>query len=93
MKAEPLNKTLLVIDDDKTFCESVRLYFEEMGHTVLYAHSRDEGLKICSQIKVDTVLLDQKLPDAKGVDLCSPILSYYDQTKIILKMCIWLNLS
>ena len=83
MKAEPLNKTLLVIDDDKTFCESVRLYFEEMGHTVLYAHSRDEGLKICSQIKVDTVLLDQKLPDAKGVDLCSPILSYYDQTKII----------
>ncbi|MCP4720978.1 MAG: sigma-54-dependent Fis family transcriptional regulator, partial [Desulfobacteraceae bacterium] len=42
-----------------------------------------EGMNICSKRTVDVVLLDQKLPDGKGVDLCKTILEHNDQVKII----------
>ncbi len=76
-------KVLLVIDDDKIFCDAVRDYFSGKTVEVLLAHSGEEGLAICSQKRVDVLLLDQKLPDAEGYTLCPSILKRNDQTKII----------
>jgi DNA-binding NtrC family response regulator len=76
-------KTLLIIDDDRLFCDAVSEYFTGDKIGILTAHTGSEGLNICSQQKVDVVLLDQKLPDVKGVELCPSILSYNDQAKII----------
>lgn len=75
-------KTLLVIDDDPLFCDSIREHFRGTLE-VLIAQNGEEGIRICSNTKVDVVLLDQKLPDAEGHMLCSTILKYNDQTKII----------
>lgn len=76
-------KVLLVIDDDKIFCDAVKDYFSAKTVEVLLAHSGEEGLAICSQKRVDVLLLDQKLPDAEGYTLCPSILKRNDQTKII----------
>lgn len=80
--ANSTKKTLLIIDDDPLFCDSIKEYFRGFLD-VLIAHSGEEGIKTCSNYKVDVVLLDQKLPDAEGHSLCPSILKYNELTKII----------
>jgi len=76
-------RTLLVIDDEKPFCDAVRDYFEDDRIEVLTAQSGADGLKICGGRKVDVILLDQKLPDGEGHALAPRILAMNDQAKII----------
>ena len=75
--------TLLIIDDDRLFCDSVRAFFADSDMEVFSAHSIGEGRRLCAEKKVDVVLLDQKLPDGLGVELCTSILAANDQAKII----------
>ena len=76
-------RNILIIDDDKGLCDTLSDYFVGEKRNVFTAHTGGEGLSICSQKKVDVVLLDQKLPDVEGVSLCPTILQHHDQTKII----------
>jgi DNA-binding NtrC family response regulator len=76
-------KTLLVIDDEKIFCNTVREYLENDSLEVLAAHTAAEGMDICSSRKIDIVLLDQKLPDGEGHALAPAILERNEQAKII----------
>ncbi|MGE5172578.1 MAG: sigma-54-dependent transcriptional regulator [Betaproteobacteria bacterium] len=76
-------KTLLIIDDEKVFCNTVRDYLQSDGLEVLIAHTSAEGLAACSSKKIDIVLLDQKLPDGEGHALAPAILEKNEQTKII----------
>jgi DNA-binding NtrC family response regulator len=76
-------KTLLIIDDEKVFCDTVKDFLSSSTLEVLTAHTGAEGLRICLQRNVDVVLLDQKLPDGEGHDLAGPILERNEQTKII----------
>jgi DNA-binding NtrC family response regulator len=78
-----LPATLLVIDDDRLFCDAVRAFFAGNGMEIFCAHTMQEGKRFFVDKKMDVVLLDQKLPDGRGVDLCIPILAANDQTKII----------
>jgi DNA-binding NtrC family response regulator len=76
-------RNIAVIDDDPVFCGAVHDYLATETRNVLTAQNAVQGLKICTQHKVDVVLLDQKLPDGEGVSLCPSILEHNDQTKII----------
>ncbi|MGQ9778087.1 MAG: sigma-54-dependent transcriptional regulator [Thermodesulfobacteriota bacterium] len=83
MKIPPIARTLLVIDDDRILCDTLAGYLQGENLEVLSAHTGLEGLRIASQRKVDVILLDQKLPDGEGHLLCSSLLQYHEQTKII----------
>lgn len=76
-------RKILIIDDNDAFCESVRDLLSDNATDVLIANTGKDGLKICADIKIDVVILDQKLPDAEGVSLCPSILAHNEQTKII----------
>ena len=76
-------RTLLIIDDEKTFCSAVRDYLESDQLEVLSAHTSAEGAAVFSERKIDIVLLDQKLPDGEGHALARGILDKNEQTKII----------
>jgi DNA-binding NtrC family response regulator len=81
-----MNKTkrkILIIDDNDIFCESVRDILSDESTEVITANTGKNGLKICTETKIDVVILDQKLPDTEGVALCPSILQQNDQTKII----------
>lgn len=77
------SKRLLIIDDDRLFCDSAAAFLSGLPVDIFLANSGKEGLAICAENKIDIVLLDQKLPDAKGSDLYTSILSGNDQAKII----------
>jgi len=76
-------KALLVIDDDKLFCDTVSEYMKSGGLDVITANTGSDGVDVCARRKVDVVLLDQNLPDAAGHTLCPDILNYNEQAKII----------
>lgn len=77
------NRHLLLIDDDKYFCELVKEHLVIPNLKISSAHTRAEGLRICAGSEVDVVLLDQKLPDGEGREICPDILKHNDSTKII----------
>ncbi|MDP3480530.1 MAG: sigma-54 dependent transcriptional regulator [Desulfoprunum sp.] len=77
------SKTLLIVDDDRFFCDLVRAYFAGRDLRVLSAHTKEEGGRLARDERIDVVLLDQHLPDGDGVDLCLPLLAVNDHAKII----------
>ncbi|MFA5354617.1 MAG: sigma-54 dependent transcriptional regulator [Thermodesulfovibrionales bacterium] len=79
-----LNKkrTLLIIDDDTLFCDAMLEHFSPRMN-VFTAHTGKAGMQVCSEKRVDLVLLDQNLPDCEGYTLCPSILHYNEQTKIV----------
>ncbi len=64
---------ILVIDDDKSICESLSLYLTEEGYLVETASSGEEGLKKFQSQAWDIVILDIFLSDADGLDILSHI--------------------
>lgn len=82
MSSENAVRTILIIDDDKLFCDAVSDFLNDRMK-VLVANTGNEGLAVCAGTRVDLVLLDQNLPDVEGHTLCPAILNYNDQTKII----------
>ena len=78
-----VKRQILIIDDNDIFCDSVTDLLADDQTDVLTAHTGRDGLKICSERKIDVVILDQKLPDTQGVNLCPSILKHNEQTKII----------
>ncbi len=83
MNLQGSKKVILIIDDDALFCDATRDFLAREQAEVLAARTGAEGLMICSEHKVDVVLLDQNLPDSQGHELCSAILGFNEQTKII----------
>jgi DNA-binding NtrC family response regulator len=78
-----VRKVLLVVDDDRNFCLAIRDYLASSDLAVHVAHTGEDGLALCARNLVDVVLLDQKLPDAEGPDLCPAILERCAHAKII----------
>ena len=62
-------RKILVIDDDKSICESLRLYLAEEGYEVGTALSGEEGLKRAATGAWDVVILDIFLSDVDGLDI------------------------
>ncbi len=78
-----LAKKLLIIDDDRFFCKSLTNYLAVQDYEILSAHTLEDGENCFRKQKIDVILLDQKLPDGNGIDLCNAILRKSEQVKII----------
>lgn len=76
-------KKLLVVDDDALFRESIVEILSTQDYSIFEAADGKKGIQYCDKLNMDVVLLDYKLPDMKGIDLCEAILSRNEQTKII----------
>ncbi|TFG78948.1 MAG: sigma-54-dependent Fis family transcriptional regulator [Chrysiogenales bacterium] len=83
MNTETAKPTVLIIDDDRLLCEMASEFLSGAALKVLTAHTGREGLALCSQNHIDIVLLDQKLPDGEGYDLCPRIINFSENAKII----------
>ncbi len=61
---------VLVVDDDPSIVELVRLYLEREGYRVLVAYDGLEALELARQQQPDLVVLDLLLPEVDGLDVC-----------------------
>ena len=62
--------TLLFIEDDDGIRLALRLALEDEGYTVHEAANGTDGLNQFAAHEVDLVLLDLRLPDMSGFDVC-----------------------
>lgn len=62
--------TILVVDDEISIQELVKLYLEKEGFRVEPAGSGKEALQLLDAVKPSLVVLDIMLPDMSGFDVC-----------------------
>jgi DNA-binding response OmpR family regulator len=71
----PTVNTLLFIEDDDAIRLALRLALEDEGYTVVEAVNGAEGLAAFRANEIDLVLLDLRLPDLSGFDVCRALRS------------------
>ncbi len=74
---------LLIIDDDDFVSASLSDYLINKGFGVRTASNGKDGIMSFEREQPSLVLLDQKLPDMEGVDVCQKILAINPNAKII----------
>ncbi len=65
-----MNRTILVVDDDRKIVDLVALYLKRDGYTVLIASDGYEALEIARRKLPDLIVLDLLLPELGGTDVC-----------------------
>ena len=60
--------SVLVVDDDEDFAESLALVIEDEGHTVTVANTLSECVATYGRRRFDLVMLDVRLRGESGVD-------------------------
>jgi DNA-binding response OmpR family regulator len=65
--------TLLFIEDDEAIRTALRLVLEDEGYEVAEAGDGETGIKMFGQLNPDLVLLDLRLPDISGFEVCRAI--------------------
>jgi len=75
---------VLIIDDDELFVASLSDFLYAKSFKVSSAKTGKEGLSAFEREQPALVLLDQKLPDMEGIEVCRKILEMDPRTKVIL---------
>ncbi|HCO12225.1 MAG TPA: response regulator [Desulfonauticus sp.] len=78
------NTKVLIVDDEKEFCETLAERMKARGLEVLTATSGDEALKKLQEKNVDTIILDLVMPGMDGLETLQKIKSTMPELQIIL---------
>lgn len=65
-----MNRTILVVDDDKKTVDLIKLYLLKDRYQVLEAYDGQEALHLARQKKPHLIILDWMLPIIDGLDVC-----------------------
>ncbi len=79
-----MEKTVLVVDDEKLLRWSIRQKLEAGGYTVLEAENGEQALQLFDKHLPDLVTLDIRLPDTNGLKLLLSIKKVSPETPIIM---------
>lgn len=66
-------KRVLVVDDDEAQVMALRYRLEQLGYEVASALSGKRALAVAAERRPDLVLLDLRLPDTTGFDVCEEL--------------------
>lgn len=64
---------ILIIDDDKKFCELISDYLDPFGYSVDMANNGQLGLEMAFKTQYDAILLDVMMPTIDGFDVLKAI--------------------
>ena len=76
--------SVLIIDDDVTFCLMLKTLLEKNNYLVSSVFSPIEAQKKIKEKFFDVVLTDMRMPDMNGLELISLIREQSPQTQIIM---------
>lgn len=65
-----MSHLILIVEDDTTIANWLRVFLEEEGFTVEVAHDGRTGLNLARSLAPDLIVLDLMLPLLDGMELC-----------------------
>ena len=65
--------TILIIDDEKEICESIKMILEYEGYNVEYSTSALKGLNIIAEKQIACLLLDIQMPEMNGFEVLKKV--------------------
>ena len=69
MAPDGRRRSVLVVDDDASYCEALASGLSGEGYTVYLAPDGRSALRLCATRTPDVVLLDLRLPDLSGTEV------------------------
>ncbi|MFH1416453.1 MAG: response regulator [Elusimicrobiota bacterium] len=66
-------ETVLIVDDEMEFLKMIATVLEKEGYEIKTATSGMEALQVLTMEKIDLIVLDVKMPDMDGYEVCRRI--------------------
>jgi DNA-binding NtrC family response regulator len=76
-------KVILIVEDDPTVGESLRLLLKKKGHDILLASNGKEALQLFRHKVVDLVVTDVVMPKMDGIELLEAVKGLRPATEVI----------
>ena len=74
---------ILIVDDDKTFCNVLKESLENRNHNVKIAHNIKDALYVTEKFNPQWILLDLKMAEGSGLELIPKLLAINIKIKIV----------
>jgi len=75
---------ILVVDDDKNLCCTIKRGLEENAFAVDCVHNGDDGLYYASSTPYDLIILDVMMPLKSGFEVCRELRLKKDDTPVLM---------
>jgi len=75
---------LLLVEDERDVASFIRQGLEEEGYQVTWAKNGRRGLESVRQGRIDLVLLDIRLPDIDGLEVCERMRLHYPDLPVMM---------
>lgn len=79
-----MNTNILVVDDDKSIRNLIKVYLENEGYNIMEASNGAEALVMINENNFDLVILDIMMPILDGISACIKIRESYTMPIIFL---------
>lgn len=76
--------TILIIDDDPTFCLMLKSFLSKKGMSVTTSFSGEDALSNIANHRYDIILSDYRLPDTDGMEILQRIRKQYSHLPVII---------
>jgi DNA-binding response OmpR family regulator len=76
-------QTILVIDDDESLQDTIAVMLEQEGYRTSSALNGRDGYEKALSLKPDLLIVDLRLPEMSGMEICKHLRSAQIQTPII----------
>ncbi len=77
-------KTILIVDDEPTVANTVKMILESAGYQTMVAHDGQEAARLIREAGPDAVLLDVILPRMDGVEVAIQACRTAPNCKVVL---------
>ncbi len=75
---------ILIVDDNKELCDSLKDFFEDYEFTVETVNNGKDAIDLLQNNRYDIALVDFKLPDISGIELINNLVSVSPSIEFIL---------
>ncbi|MBE9516353.1 MAG: response regulator transcription factor [Proteobacteria bacterium] len=75
--------SLLIVDDDETFCEVLASAFSKRGYEVRAAHNVDEAMTLVANDSPEFAVVDLRMPGESGLVLVEKLKQADENTRIV----------
>jgi DNA-binding NtrC family response regulator len=81
--SQPDKESILIVDDQPSFCETLKRFLRKRGYRTTSCTRADEALEYLAQERIDLVLTDVCMPDKDGLELLKDIQTHGGHESVI----------